>query len=677
MGGRLTSHALPRGSVSGFGATAFSLAIEADFMTDTTLLRGLFASLALSLLAGCQCGKTVDPSCDPATCNGCCHGNTCVQLAHETELSCGLHTTCGACATGELCTSGACIAGSTGGGGGGDVDAGGGTGGGVTGGGTGGGVTGGGTGGGTTGGGSGGGTTGGGAGGGTVTSYDFDGGWKVPNPGSNPALVGDGGTTVVIGAGAPAGAASDFGGPTTGGAITILYPPDGVMLPPNTNTLEFHFVPAAGQSLFRFTFKAPTTTLELYTGCAPLNGGCVFTPDATFWSSLVAYARGTQPVSYSISGVSASTPGAVGTSATQSIAFTEQVMKGGLYYWNTTGIVQRYDYGFPNAQPQNYLTTVDVGAFACVGCHVISRLGNRIAVGKDIPAPAPYSLLNVVTKQPVVSTSGALTGSANFFNFSPDEQHLLSSNGVNINWRELVHGSEVLAVAGATMPDWSPDGLHMVYAKPQSKPFFPAPGVDSASIGVSHFNGTGWDTPTTLVPFSGQNNYYPAYSPDGNWIIFNRSPQNLNSFSNASPDPDAGTLPDGELWAVSAAGGTPVRLGQASDPGACSWPKWAPTMQNYYGGQVMWLTFSSARQYGLRLAPGQQTQLWMVAFDPAKISQGQDPSFPAFWLPFQSLSSGNHIAQWSLEVPRATCSGSGQSTCAAGEHCLAGKCSPG
>ena len=71
------------------------------------------------------------------------------------------------------------------------------------------------------------------------------------------------------------------------------------------------------------------------------------------------------------------------------------------------------------------------------------------------------------------------------------------------------------------------------------------------------------------------------------------------------------------------------------------------------------------------------TQLWMVAFDPARAAAGMDPSFPAFWLPFQDINSGNHIGQWSTEVPRANCSGSGQSTCAAGEVCSNGKCRPG
>jgi Tol biopolymer transport system component len=249
---------------------------------------------------------------------------------------------------------------------------------------------------------------------------------------------------------------------------------------------------------------------------------------------------------------------------------------------------------------------------------------------------------------------------------------------VSINWLDLLTDTTLTTpiVASGTMPDWSPDGTHMVYANPASPSIFPVPGVSSASLTTLHFNGTGWDTPVTVVPFAGQNNYYPAYSPDGSWIVFNRSPSNAESFSNAAPDPDAGTVPDGELWVVASGGGTAVRLSRASSPGALSWPKWAPVQQDYYGGKLMWLTFSSARAYGLRLAAGAETQLWMMAFDPAKAAQGQDPSFPAFWLPFQSLTTGNHIAQWAITVPRGTCTGTGVSTCDQGETCTDGNCTP-
>jgi hypothetical protein len=90
----------------------------------------------------------------------------------------------------------------------------------------------------------------------------------------------------------------------------------------------------------------------------------------------------------------------------------------------------------------------------------------------------------------------------------------------------------------------------------------------------------------------------------------------------------------------------------------------------------MWMTFSSRRNYGLRLqglTADAGAQLWMVAFDPAKAAAGQDGSFQAFWLPFQDIDSGNHIAQWVEEVDRQDCDPGG---CPSGEFCEGGTCFP-
>jgi hypothetical protein len=88
----------------------------------------------------------------------------------------------------------------------------------------------------------------------------------------------------------------------------------------------------------------------------------------------------------------------------------------------------------------------------------------------------------------------------------------------------------------------------------------------------------------------------------------------------------------------------------------------------------MWLTFTSERAYGLRLADGQRAQLWMVGFDPARAAQGQDPSFAAFWLPFQDIGGGNHIAQWVTQVKRQPCTV--QTDCPADLQCRNGVCYP-
>jgi hypothetical protein len=40
----------------------------------------------------------------------------------------------------------------------------------------------------------------------------------------------------------------------------------------------------------------------------------------------------------------------------------------------------------------------------------------------------------------------------------------------------------------------------------------------------------------------------------------------------------------------------------------------------------------------------------MFAIDPDQIAAGKDGSFSGFFLPFQDLSTSNHIAQWTEAI---------------------------
>jgi TolB protein len=196
--------------------------------------------------------------------------------------------------------------------------------------------------------------------------------------------------------------------------------------------------------------------------------------------------------------------------------------------------------------------------------------------------------------------------------------------------------------------------------------------VSEASLRVLHNSGGTWGSPSALVVANNDNNYYPSYSPDGQWVVFNRASIGTTASGDAKSSYDA---LDATPWVVSAAGGVPpVPLKRATSPYGDSWPKWMQREQKHRGKKLMWLTFSSRRAYGLRASAGANAQIWMVAFDPEAAAQGKDPSSSAFWLPFQELSTGNHIAQWVTRVARKDCTD--QNQCEAGEQCIKGVCRP-
>src|SRR5262245_28885569 len=94
-----------------------------------------------------------------------------------------------------------------------------------------------------------------------------------------------------IGAGGvdPGNAGGMFGGAgnssTAACVPTLIYPPDGVLVPPNTNVLEIHFQRGTPpNNLFEISFSNTLTDIRIYTACnggtpadgMPLGSGCVF-----------------------------------------------------------------------------------------------------------------------------------------------------------------------------------------------------------------------------------------------------------------------------------------------------------------------------------------------------------------------------------------------------------------
>ncbi|MFH0902722.1 MAG: hypothetical protein V2A73_18985 [Pseudomonadota bacterium] len=474
---------------------------------------------------------------------------------------------------------------------------------------------------------------------------------------------------VVIGTGADKDAPQRFAGkPDPSVNPVIAYPPDGVLVPPNLNLLEIHFKPGGSNNLFEIAMTGTMVELKAYFGCTALKfpgEGCAYLLDKKLWDLLAQGEPGQAPITYVLRGVDTA-DGRVGVSEPRALSLAEEAIDGGIYYWNAGGsTVMRYEFGSREQTAETYLDRkrindlTDLGpddgdktpSQTCIGCHVLSRNGERIAIGLEYPFPSIYKVYEVRSTPSFLYEQGdELGGGSNFFSFSPDAKQIMTSNGYTIVLRDATTGSvrKNNLVTEATMPDWSPDGNKLVYVKGDNLRC--SAGTSCGSIQLNggwletiDFDGQAWKNkePTVLVPARhGENNYYPSFSPDSAWVLFNRSPKNEDSYD----------APDAELWTVSVNGGNPLRLTNATASGD-SWPKWA-NEQAYRGGRIMWFTFSSRRRYGLRTGNSTPSQIWMTAFDPDRAAAGEDPSYPPFWLPFQDPGSGNHIGQWVMRIVR-------------------------
>jgi hypothetical protein len=567
---------------------------------------------------------------------------------------------------------------------------------------------------------------GGGGGDGAATSDDVGG--ERPDAGSSTHVVTCPSCPCFPGTDCTASGA-DAGQPTActgaGEAPTLVYPPDKVLLPPNTNVIEVQFLPGAGNTLFEIDFANASTDVRISTRCNPITntrggatGGCGFVLDMANWHYVADVNRGGDPVEVTIR----ATPDGmcVGKSATREISFATEDLLGAIYYWQSVtvmgtpgraGGIYRYDFGREDIAPEPFLESSPTTGNRCIGCHFVSRDGVRMSFGSDDPdSDDEYGDLSSLLIDIATRNLLAQSLEPGFRTFNKDHTSMLDSDGAARNtppafFRYSGDTGDVLdkpptGTKRGTQPDWAPDDSKVVFVEPTT--FLlnrggtaTTHGDDSHFIGGSLFtmtwNGSAFSAPQMLLASMGENNFYPAYSSDSAFIVFNRV-----RAAQTGTAADAFSNPNAEIWAMAAAGGAPVELARLNQGPRLSnsWPRFSPFVQQDRGHRILWVTFSSTRDYGLRvqnqdptgvfcyppespendnrshqcpLVPTScgctatacpnfcvQPQIWMAAVEVdanGGISAGRDTSHPAFWLPFQEISAHNHIAQWVAAVP--------------------------
>lgn len=440
--------------------------------------------------------------------------------------------------------------------------------------------------------------------------------------------------------------------PTTGSAVTpgtlqLAYPEDGVLVPPNLSKLELHWFSDVPR-IFRVAVRSGALELQHDLRCE--RAGCQFRlPKSWFHAMAESHGGAEDGPRWSVRGVKDDGTDLL-VSDEREILLTDQLLKGAIYYWRAEpGQVLRTSFG-SEEDPEIFVGAAGV-SMNCVGCHTVSRNGEKVAVGKGVPFPATIDVLDVGTGDKVAGTAG------NFMAFAPDGAALVRTRGNELvidTWDGVgTLTTEVVADKGS-MPTWSPDGARIVYVDGQS---FSLPGfsVDQLSFTSGRLKmiwrmGTGWSPPVDVLTTTGPNDFYPDYGPEADWVVFNRSQSNQGSFE----------APDAELWLGSATTGVSVKLARASGFGMSSWPKFAPFAHDYRGHRLAWVSFSTRRRYGSysnATAGEYPAQLWIAAVDLDRAATGEDPSFPAFWFPHQDVEAGNHLAQWATSLIKKTGAG--------------------
>jgi hypothetical protein len=518
-------------------------------------------------------------------------------------------------------------------------------------------------------------------------------------------------------------------------AIQVRYPIDGVLLPPNMNTLSVQWTPFGGYTSYEVDFTNNVTDTRVITKCSTQtldtsqpsvqSGGCEIVLNAGLWGFLSTPNRGGPAVTVTVRGT---TDGMCASTSANSVkmAFAEEDVLGAIYYWKSTISAngtggQIWVKGFGDPTPEQQVTgAAGTGALAssCNGCHALSRDGLRMVVySDDDDSDDEYtdvtgSLIDMTTKMPL-GTAYVGRGSGQppgFSTFHPSHTLYLTSNGtpnapnnVFTLWSGNT-GNQVssITIGGnaadrPTMPDWSPDGKSVVYVLPASVASWGGKNDDDHMFGgslytVPYTGNNAFGTPAAFLTSKGENNYYPSYSPDGQFIVFDRAPLDSSAGAmngcvtspNALCPNDSFSNPKARLMLTSAITAAPIDLEKANgSPAAAplplsnSWPRWSPFVQMYHGNRLLWVAFSSTRDYGVLVRnhltgmyqcypsdsyqnPGsphhgtfdplcQQPKLWMAAINLSE-TQGVDPSFPAFYLPFQDITTHNHTPQWTQQI---------------------------
>jgi hypothetical protein len=497
----------------------------------------------------------------------------------------------------------------------------------------------------------------------------------------------------VIDTGAPANAPTLFAAADVGTDGPCMYEPEpGSLFPENWIRLRFRFTTVHQENLFEIKLVVPneTSPLLIYTTQNP------YTMHTLAWQAITTIGVN-GPIQVSVRSATFANGALTGgpwSGSSGTIQIAPVPATGTVVYWTTSNgtVLKGFQMGFPvgEAPPQPILTPTQEGnGSGCIGCHASTPDGlyaglttstdpsngtgnasidlrsvdgmfmrpsflttNAIALLGRLNQHAPsfsrahwtsgdHTMLSMINPGgsaagPTGTTEITWTDLEAKGQAQGTDWGVIARNGDNLNAAsaQFSHDGKTIVYTSVTTADAamnSPDGL--IYTVPYNARM----GGNAAAVAGA--SDSSWVQ------------YYPMFSTDDAYLVFNRVP----SGSTGGGGPATYNNPSAELFVVPSAGGNAVRLA-ANDPPAClgakspgvtnSWGKWSPQALSNCGSTYYFLVFSSTRDPGA--AGGQQLYVAPIVVD----GKGTVTTYSALYLWNQPETEHNHTPAWDVfEIP--------------------------
>ncbi len=502
------------------------------------------------------------------------------------------------------------------------------------------------------------------------------------SPSASAAGGGSGGSASIVildrenGSSVPDNVAELFA-PVDGAGVgpCLIEPELGALLPRDWLRPRFRFIPALGQTLFEIRIRAEAEyDLLVYTSSTS------WTLPAATWAEL-ARTDVERPLTVTLRGLDPSRVPTTPSLATSGTIVIAPVDAGGeIHYFTSTGASALKSFGIDQESVRDTLRPEQTSG-RCVGCHAMTPDLAFIAssVSSDALGGDPAHL-----ELRARDNSGAeptfLTAEARML-LGREQQHLPTFSGAHYQTGDRIVVSilsgqliwtDLEAVSVAENTGW---GTLLRTGDPNASVTHPelnhaGDSVAYTSVGMPSTIAVADQTDVFVVPYAARrggqaqpllgastaeaNEYYPSFSPDDAWLVFNKTtPAAAPSDPTFPFAPATSTYanPASELYVVAASGGLAQRLA-ANDPPACSgrvspgvsnsWAKWSPRTAEVAGKRYYFLAFSSNR------ADPEVNQLFASALVVG--AGGQVTTYPALYFWNQPPSESNHQPVWS-ETP--------------------------